>query len=132
MSTSPIASCVSPTFPTSLLIGSAAMKRHFGARPPESFTRWKYWIAVSPKREGVVLGSERKLTSIANDSGAALGRSPRRWHRLAAKALPRCSPSAAVIEDYRSPVEMERIRKMLLWPRRSEKRWKEVGHKPRA
>jgi hypothetical protein len=42
---------------------------------------------------------------------------------------PRCSPSAAVIEDYRSPVEMERIHKVSLWFRRSEERWKEVGHK---
>jgi hypothetical protein len=25
---------------------------------------------------------------------------------------------------------MERIRKVLLWPRQSEERWKEVGHKP--
>jgi hypothetical protein len=42
----------------------------------------------------------------------------------------RSSPSAAVIEDYRSPVEVERIRKVLLWFRQSEERWKEVGHKP--
>jgi hypothetical protein len=42
---------------------------------------------------------------------------------------PRCSPSAAAIEDYRSPVEMERIRKVLLWFRQSEERGKEVGHK---
>jgi hypothetical protein len=49
--------------------------------------------------------------------------------RALAAALPRCSPSAAVIEDYRSPVEMERIRRVLLWFRQSEERWKEGGHK---
>jgi hypothetical protein len=43
------------------------MKRHFGARPAESFTRSKYWIAASLKREGTVCGLERTLTSIAND-----------------------------------------------------------------
>ena len=43
------------------------MKRLFGARPAESFTRWKYWIAASPKRECALLGLERKLTSITND-----------------------------------------------------------------
>src|SRR6516225_11093468 len=43
------------------------MKRHFGARPAESFTRSKYWIAANLKREGAVLGLERTLTSIAND-----------------------------------------------------------------
>ena len=43
------------------------MKRHFGARPVESFTRSKYWIAASLKSEGTVLDLERKLTSIAND-----------------------------------------------------------------
>ena len=43
------------------------MKRLFGAKPAESFTRSKYWIAASRKREGAVLGLERELTSIAND-----------------------------------------------------------------
>jgi hypothetical protein len=43
------------------------MKRRFGAKPAESFTRLKYWIAASPKREGALLGLEQKLTSIAND-----------------------------------------------------------------
>jgi hypothetical protein len=43
------------------------MKRHFGARSAESFTRSKYWIAANLKREGTVLGLERTLTSIAND-----------------------------------------------------------------
>ena len=43
------------------------MKPLFGARPAESFTRSKYWIAASRKREGAVLGLERELTSIAND-----------------------------------------------------------------
>jgi hypothetical protein len=31
------------------------------------------------------------------------------------------------MKDYRSPIEMERIRKGLLWSRQSEERWKEVG-----
>src|SRR6516165_4508632 len=43
------------------------MKRHFGARPAESFMHSKYWIAASLKSEGTVLDLERKLTSIAND-----------------------------------------------------------------
>jgi hypothetical protein len=43
------------------------MKPLFGARPAQSFTRSKYWIAASRKREGAVLGLERELTSIAND-----------------------------------------------------------------
>jgi hypothetical protein len=43
------------------------MKRPFGARLAESCTRSKHWIAASPKREGALLGLERKLTSIAND-----------------------------------------------------------------
>ena len=43
------------------------MKPLFGAKPAEFFTRSKYWIAASRKREGAVLGLERELTSIAND-----------------------------------------------------------------
>ena len=43
------------------------MKRHFGARPAESFTRSKYWIAASRRRECAAFGQEAKLTSIAND-----------------------------------------------------------------
>jgi hypothetical protein len=43
------------------------MKRHFGARPVESFTRSKYWIAASLKSEGTVLGLELKLTLIASN-----------------------------------------------------------------
>jgi hypothetical protein len=62
-SSSPAAFCVSPTFPTSPSIGSAAMKRRFGDRLAESFTRSKYWIAASSTREGAVPGLERKITS---------------------------------------------------------------------
>src|SRR6516164_148336 len=51
MSTSPIAFCVSPTFLTSLLIGSAAMKRLFGARPGESFTRSRPSIDANRRSE---------------------------------------------------------------------------------
>src|SRR5262249_6793055 len=67
MSSSPIAFCASPTFQTSRLTDSAGMKRHFGARPLESCTRSKHWIAASPKREGTLLGLEQKLKSIANN-----------------------------------------------------------------
>src|SRR5262249_46804248 len=74
MSSSPIAFCVSPTFQTSRLTDSAGMKRYFGARPLESFTHWKYWIAASPKREGVLLGSELSLMSNANDGAPDLTR----------------------------------------------------------